>query len=246
MQLPWPRWVFPILKSLKNKHLAKIKSWTMKPQSIPVLYPDITEKIIDQVLRENIFEEIKPAISLGSGIHSVKTLKEKSLERILKQSGEYMHFNRADFGNEFSWGVSTAAYQIEGAHDADGKGISIWDSFTQKKKKIFGGHHGNTACDFYNRYPEDIRLLKQMHIPNYRFSISWSRIFPEGIGKINSSGVEYYNRLIDACIEQDVEPWITLYHWDLPQALEEKGGWTNREILNWFSLYTEYLCEAIR
>ncbi len=151
-----------------------------------------------------------------------------------------MHFSRADFGNEFSWGVSTAAYQIEGAHDADGKGISIWDSFTQKKKKIFGGHHGNTACDFYNRYPEDIRLLKQMHIPNYRFSISWSRIFPEGVGKINSSGVEYYNRLIDACIALDVEPWITLYHWDLPQALEEKGGWTNREILNWFSLYTEY------
>jgi beta-glucosidase len=151
-----------------------------------------------------------------------------------------MHFNRADFGDEFKWGVSTAAYQIEGAHNANGKGVSIWDSFTQKNNKIFGGHHGNTACDFYTRYPADIRLLNQMHIPNYRFSISWSRIFPEGIGRINSSGVDYYNRLIDACIEQDVEPWITLYHWDLPQALEEKGGWTNREVLLWFSFYTEF------
>src|SRR5450631_787090 len=151
-----------------------------------------------------------------------------------------MQLNREAFGEDFNWGVSTAAYQIEGAHDADGKGVSIWDSFTQKKKKIFGGQHGNMACDFYNRYPDDIRLLKQMHIPNYRFSISWSRIFPEGIGRINSTGADYYHRLIDACLAQDVEPWITLYHWDLPQALEEKGGWTNREVLLWFSFYTEF------
>src|SRR5450631_4688181 len=151
-----------------------------------------------------------------------------------------MHLNRADFGNDFKWGVSTAAYQIEGAHDADGKGASIWDAFTQKKNKILGGQHGNIACDFYNRHPEDLRLLDQLHIPNYRFSISWSRIFPEGIGRINQSGVDYYNRLIDACLTLRIEPWVTLYHWDLPQALEQKGGWTNREILYWFGSYVEF------
>ena len=151
-----------------------------------------------------------------------------------------MQWNRAEFGDDFFWGVSTAAYQIEGGHNADGKGPSIWDQFSQKKKKIFRGHHGNTACDFYNRYPEDINLLSSMHIPNYRFSISWSRIFPEGIGLVNQSGVDYYNRLIDACLAKGIRPWITLYHWDLPQSLEKKGGWTNREILHWFGNYVKY------
>jgi beta-glucosidase len=148
-----------------------------------------------------------------------------------------MFLNRASFGDDFNWGVSTAAYQIEGAYDADGKGASIWDEFTKRRKKVLHYHHGDEACDFYNRYPEDIRLLQQLHIPNYRFSIAWSRIFPEGTGKINQSGVDYYNRLIDTCLLHGIQPWITLYHWDLPMALEKKGGWTNREILNWFGSY---------
>ncbi len=152
-----------------------------------------------------------------------------------------MTFNRAAFGDDFNWGVSTAAYQIEGGHTADGKGASIWDAFSQKKKKIFGGQHGNTACDFYNRYAQDIQLMRQLHIPNYRFSLSWSRIFPSGTGSINQKGVDYYNRLIDTCLANGIQPWVTLYHWDLPQSLEQKGGWTNREILNWFGSYTE-LC----
>lgn len=151
-----------------------------------------------------------------------------------------MLLNRAAFGDEFKWGVSTAAYQIEGAHEADGKGVSIWDEFTKKRKKILHGHHGDEACDFYNRYPGDIRLLQQLHIPNYRFSIAWSRIFPEGIGKVNQPGVDFYNRLIDHCLSCGIVPWITLYHWDLPAALEKKGGWTNREILNWFGSYAAF------
>jgi beta-glucosidase len=151
-----------------------------------------------------------------------------------------MHITRAVFGDDFNWGVSTAAYQIEGAHDADGKGASIWDEFTKKRKKILGSHHGDEACDFYNRYPEDIRLLEELHIPNYRFSISWSRIFPEGTGRVNRAGVDYYNRLIDACMSHGIQPWITLYHWDLPVTLEKKGGWTNREILGWFGSYVSF------
>ena len=151
-----------------------------------------------------------------------------------------MQFNRSHFGEDFHWGVSTAAYQIEGAHDKEGKGMSIWDTFCRNPKKILHGVHGNIACDFYHRYPGDIGLMNQLYIPNYRFSIAWSRIFPEGTGKPNPSGTDYYNRVIDACLENKIEPWITLYHWDLPEALQRKGGWENREILHWFSSYVEY------
>jgi beta-glucosidase len=151
-----------------------------------------------------------------------------------------MHLNRAAFGDDFHWGVSTAAYQIEGAYREDGKGPSVWDAFTQKNKKILHGHHGNEACDFYNRYPEDIGLLHQLHIPNFRFSLAWSRIFPLGTGSVNQPGVDYYNRVIDECLVHGIQPWVTLYHWDLPAALEEKGGWTNREILHWFGYYVEF------
>jgi beta-glucosidase len=151
-----------------------------------------------------------------------------------------MPFNCTAFGEDFQWGVSTAAYQIEGGHDADGKGFSIWDEFSRKKRKIRGGHHGNITCDFYNRYDQDIRLLSELNIPNYRFSISWSRIFPLGTGAVNQKGVDFYNLIIDTLISRGIEPWITLYHWDLPAALEHKGGWTNREILYWFSDYAAF------
>lgn len=147
--------------------------------------------------------------------------------------------NRKLFGKDFKWGVSTAAYQIEGAHDADGKGSSIWDIYTERKKKILNGHHGKIACDFYNRYKEDISLLKDLNIPNFRLSTSWSRIMPSGTGPINHKGIDFYNRIIDTSLENGIEPWLTLYHWDLPHALEQKGGWTNRDIISWFAEYTE-------
>ncbi|MGN8069930.1 GH1 family beta-glucosidase [Mucilaginibacter sp. 22184] len=145
------------------------------------------------------------------------------------------------FGPDFIWGVSTAAFQIEGSHDADGKGESVWDAFTTKKGKILNADHAHTACDFYNRYEEDIDLIKQLNIPNFRFSISWSRLLPNGTGEINQAGIDYYNRVIDYCIKKGVEPWVTIYHWDLPQILEQKGGWTNREVISWFSEFTN-LC----
>ena len=145
-----------------------------------------------------------------------------------------MKFSGKDFGEDFKWGVSTAAYQIEGAYNVDGKGLSIWDTFSQKRKNIANNQNGNIACDFYNRYADDINLIHQLNIPNYRFSISWSRIMPQGTGAINPNGIDFYNRIIDSCLAQGIEPWITLYHWDLPEILQQKGGWTNREIINWF------------
>ncbi|TAH26597.1 MAG: beta-glucosidase [Cytophagales bacterium] len=141
---------------------------------------------------------------------------------------------RKKFGNEFQWGVSVSAYQIEGAHDKDGKGLSIWDVFTNKKGKVFNNQNGNIACDFYHRSSDDLQLIQQLSIPNFRFSISWPRILPQGTGQVNAMGIAYYDRLIDECLSLGIEPWVTLYHWDLPHALELKGGWTNRDIVSWF------------
>jgi beta-glucosidase len=152
--------------------------------------------------------------------------------------------NKQLFGEDFTWGVSTAAVQIEGAHDADGKGESVWDVFTQKKGKIKGGHHHRTATDFYNRYQNDIDLIKQLNIPNFRFSIAWSRILPNGTGEVNQAGIDYYNRVIDYCLAIGVQPWLTLYHWDLPHALELQGGWTNRAVIDWFSNYVTICANA--
>ena len=145
------------------------------------------------------------------------------------------------FGPDFKWGVSTAAYQTEGGWDSDGKGKSIWDVFSNTKGKTFQGENGNIACDFYRRYTHDIILMAKLGIPNFRFSISWSRIIPNGNGQVNPIGIEFYNRVIDFCLEMGIEPWITLYHWDLPHELEKKGGWTNRDIIGWFGDYVE-LC----
>lgn len=152
---------------------------------------------------------------------------------------EKSFLHKGQFGDDFLWGVSTAAFQIEGAHDADGKGSSIWDVFTSQKGKVKNGHHALTACDFYNSYQNDINLISHLNIPNFRFSISWPRIMPTGTHPVNQAGIDYYNKIIDSLLEQGIEPWVTLYHWDLPHALEVKGGWTNRESVSWFSDYVE-------
>ncbi|GAA4914231.1 GH1 family beta-glucosidase [Mucilaginibacter defluvii] len=150
---------------------------------------------------------------------------------------------RRSFGNYFKWGVSTAAFQTEGSCSADGKGESIWDKFTTRKGKILNGDNAHTACDFYSSYKQDIDLVKQLNIPNFRFSIAWTRILPNGTGTINQQGIDHYNQVINYCLHVGVEPWVTLYHWDLPQALEDKGGWTNREVVDWFSAYVNICAE---
>lgn len=151
-----------------------------------------------------------------------------------------MELRKEDFGKDFAWGVSSAAYQVEGAHLKNGKGPSIWDDFTQKKGKIHNNENGNTSCDFYHNYHHDLALMRAMNITNYRFSISWSRIFPLGIGNTNKHGVDFYNRIIDFCLELEIEPWITLYHWDLPLELEKQGGWGNRQVIDWFTDYVSF------
>ena len=144
------------------------------------------------------------------------------------------------FGDDFLWGTATAAYQSEGAWNLDGRGPSIWDEFSQKGR-IKDGKNGNVATDFYHQFEKDIRLAKEMNFKVFRFSISWSRILPKGTGEVNLKGVEFYHRLIDECLRQGLQPWVTLYHWDLPLYLQNKGGWTNRDAIQWFKDFTR-LC----
>ncbi len=152
--------------------------------------------------------------------------------------------SRAAFGPDFVWGTATAAYQIEGAVDRDGRGPSIWDTFSHQRGKIKTGEHGDIACEFYDRYEDDLRLHKALGFPHFRFSIAWSRILPDGLGpqhggRVNEAGLAFYDRLIDHCLSLGMTPWITLYHWDLPQALENLGGWPNRKIVDWFADYVD-------
>lgn len=164
----------------------------------------------------------------------------KSLAQFFAQA----KLNKADFGPQFKWGVATASYQIEGACEEDGKSPSVWDTFAHGKKNIKTGENADVGCDFYHRYDSDLELLKSLNFQVFRFSLSWPRLLPEGAGKINQKGVDFYNRVIDKCLELGLEPWPTLYHWDLPQALEDKGGWTNRDVVDWFGEYTHLVAKS--
>ncbi|MBQ0083645.1 MAG: beta-glucosidase [Clostridiales bacterium] len=136
------------------------------------------------------------------------------------------------------FGVATASYQIEGAYNEDGKGMSIWDDYTHSGY-CDGGFTGDVACDHYHRFKEDVKLMAELGIDAYRFSISWSRILPEGIGKVNQKGIDFYNNLIDCLLEHNIAPYITLFHWDYPSALERRGGWRSPESSDWFEYYAE-------
>lgn len=153
-------------------------------------------------------------------------------------------FTAAEFGKDFLWGVATAAYQIEGAWNVDGKGPSIWDTFTHKRGNIDNHENGDVACDFYHSYDSDIDLIRQMNMDVFRFSTAWSRVLPEGTGTVNQKGIDFYHRVIDSCLEKGIQPWLTLYHWDLPQALEDKGGWQNRDVVGWFEEYANLITKT--
>ena len=150
-----------------------------------------------------------------------------------------MQFKKSDFGTNFKWGVAMAAFQVEGALQEDGRGASIWDSFQYVKGKIKTGENAETACDFYHTYEHWAEVAKNLNFKDYGISLAWPRILPEGIGKINQKGIDHYHKVIDNLLEHGLDPLLTIYHWDLPQTLQNKGGWTNREILNWFSEYTD-------
>lgn len=152
------------------------------------------------------------------------------------------------FPSDFIWGAACAAYQCEGAWDEDGKGPGIWDDFCHE----LNGHHvnngdsGDVACDSYHRYREDVALMKAHNLRAYRFSISWPRVIPDGDGEVNEAGLAYYDALLDELIANGIEPMITLYHWDLPSALQRKGGWQNPQIVDWFARYARIIAQRFK
>ncbi|MBQ8740605.1 MAG: beta-glucosidase [Clostridia bacterium] len=147
------------------------------------------------------------------------------------------------FKKDFVWGAATASYQIEGAWNEDGKGLNVWDVFSHEPGNVEQGHTGDIACDHYHRYKEDVKLMKELGIKAYRFSISWSRLIPNGIGELNPKGVEFYSNLIDELLANGIEPYVTLFHWDYPYALHKKGGWLNDESVRWFTYYAAKVSE---
>jgi len=152
---------------------------------------------------------------------------------------------RAAFPSTFVWGTATAAYQVEGAAAEDGRGESIWDRFSATPGKVVNGHTGAVACDTYHRYAEDIGLMRSLGIGAFRLSVAWPRILPEGRGRVNQAGLDFYDRLVDDLLANGLDPYVTLYHWDLPQVLEDRGGWPARETVEAFTEYTEVVVSRL-
>jgi beta-glucosidase len=149
------------------------------------------------------------------------------------------------FRDDFVWGVASASYQVEGAAAADGKGPSVWDMFCRKEGAVWHGQNGDVACDHYHRYRDDVALMSELGIQAYRFSVSWPRVLPEGAGAVNAAGLDFYDRLVDELIGAGIDPWVTLFHWDYPLALYHRGGWLNRDSVEWFAEYTQVLVDRL-
>jgi len=153
--------------------------------------------------------------------------------------------NQNQFPPDFLWGAATASYQIEGAAHEDGRGESVWDRFCATPGKVRNGDTGERACDFYHRYPDDIALMRDLGLDAFRFSIAWPRVLPEGRGRVNEAGLDFYDRLVDELLANDIEPWVTLFHWDTPQALEDEGGWPARSTAEAFGEYAEAVARRL-
>jgi len=149
------------------------------------------------------------------------------------------------FKKDFVWGVATSSYQIEGAWNVDGRGESVWDAFTHQPGHIYGNDTGDIACDHYHLFREDVDLMASLGVKNYRFSLAWPRILPEGRGKASEAGLDFYDRLVDALLEKGIRPFVTLFHWDYPVALERLGGWYNPESSDWFAEYARLCIERL-
>ena len=149
------------------------------------------------------------------------------------------------FTKDFVWGVATSSYQIEGAVSEGGRSESIWDDFCRQPGRVFEGHTGDVACDHYHRFREDVALMKQLGVKAYRFSIAWPRVLPQGTGPVNTEGLKFYSDLVDELLRCGIEPYVTLYHWDLPLALYRQGGWLNPESPYWFEEYTKAVARAL-
>jgi beta-glucosidase len=149
------------------------------------------------------------------------------------------------FPVDFVWGIASSAYQIEGAAAEEGRGPSVWDTFCRRPGSIWGGHTGDIACDHYHRFAGDVGLMQEIGVRAYRFSVSWSRVLPEGTGTVNGPGIAFYDRLVDALLRAGISPWVTLFHWDYPLGLAQRGGWLNPDSAEWFADYVALVVRAL-
>ncbi len=156
------------------------------------------------------------------------------------QAGGYLRFPQG-----FVWGAASSSYQIEGAWNEDGRGLSIWDTFCRQPGRVWHGDSGDIAVDHYHRYADDVQIMADLGLKAYRFSVAWPRILPEGTGRVNPKGLDFYDRLVDALLARGIEPYLTLYHWDLPQALQERGGWPNRDTAQHFADYARIVARHL-
>jgi len=177
---------------------------------------------------------------LAAGIFSGQRAGAQSAAGVISEA----EIAAARFPKDFLWGTATSAFQVEGAWNADGKGPSIWDRFAHAGK-LTGGATGDVACDQYHRFQDDIALMRRLHMKSHRFSISWPRVLPNGTGARNEKGLDYYKRFVDALLEADIRPFCTLYHWDLPEVLEDRGGWPNRDLAGWFADYAGLMAKHL-
>jgi len=178
--------------------------------------------------------------SFGSNLKPLNSTEEASaLAAGLATPQGHMASSRS-FPQGFLWGSATASYQVEGAVKEDGRGVTIWDTFSHTAGKVANGDTGDVADDSYHRYKEDVALMKSLGLKGCRFSVAWSRIFPDGTGQVNEKGLDHYKAFVDELLGAGIEPYCTLYHWDLPQALQDKGGWENKDIVEQFAHYAGY------
>ncbi len=217
------------------------------PQGVLVELRSTRRKFVQSMLGASA------ALGLPAVFSGCSGSSKASISKASTAKGSATHTTLPQFGNSapaafpkgFFWGTATAAYQIEGAWNEDGKGESIWDHFAHTPGKIKNGDTGDVACDSYHRWREDIDLMHAMSLNSYRFSIAWPRIQPSGSGAANAKGIDYYSRIVDALLAARIRPMVTLYHWDLPQALEDGGGWTNRDTAARFADYVQLIAQKL-
>ena len=181
------------------------------------------------------------ALLANCGFTPGSPLSQKNIPSTVAPS----QIDSARFPDGFLWGLASAAYQVEGAWNTDGKGESNWDRFSHTVGKIKGGATGDVSCDHYHHYKEDIAIVKRLNQKSYRFSTSWARIQPAGTGPVNPKGIDFYSRLTDAVLEAGIRPFCTIYHWDLPQALEDRGGWPNRDLAGYYADFAGILAKHL-
>jgi beta-glucosidase len=218
---------------------------------VPAYYfieePQSTLRLTRRKFAQSLFGAMAAATSSSilSGCNVSKAAHASERAPLRPKALSFDASSEISFPKDFYWGTATAAYQIEGAWNADGKGKSIWDRFAHTPGKIKNGDTGDMACDSYHHWQEDIALMKAMNLNSYRFSISWPRIQPSGTGPVNPKGIDYYSQIVDALLGAGIRPFVTLYHWDLPQALDDAGSWPNRETADRFADYVELMARAL-